>query len=311
VKKSTLALMIILTLTGFGLLLTACRPDPQKTVVALIFCDVTNSLTKEESRKVGAIAAEIVEGLPPGAKLKLYPIQKQTEIPTPIDIGTEEVYRAAAEEECKGPEITSDQEMEACEKVKGKEKRRAMIKKAVDDLYDGLNRGPDNRTCIINALGFASSTAHTDYRDAEKYDLRMFLISDMVEWCSITPLPDPVVKMDKRDINPEIKRAVAFQSEKTQPGSPKPDRREFDCNLAGVTIYSVFPTASDTSKVPIDVRPDREDVKTFWRAILKRCEVKDEQLIWVDSGDLTEQMKRLDEQYGLTQEPAAARARNH
>lgn len=243
-------------------------PSPQKTVVALILCDVTSSLTKEENRRVGTLAAKVVESLPENATFKLFPIQIQTQVPTAIRLDLNEDGEEIASDYTI-PELRSNVEEDDYAKVK--KVRREQIEREVDKLYKSANKGSDNRTCIINALGFASNFFRTNYRDAA-YQPELYLISDMVEECSNTPLPGKVVKLNKNNISAEIGLA-----DKLPPG----------WDLSGVRIFCIFPAAADT---PERVRPGREDVKRFWNTIFKKCGLKEGDvgsgITWDDSGEM-------------------------
>lgn len=243
-------------------------PQPQK-VVAIILCDVTSSLTKEENQRVATLAANILDHLPEKATFKLFPIQIQTQMPTAIRL---DFNKDGKDDEADYlvPELRSNIEEEEYEKVK--KFRREQIMVEIDNLYKRANKITDNRTCIINALGFASNFFHTNYRDAA-YRLELYLISDMVEECSNTPLPGKVVKMNKNDISAEIRLA-----DKLPPG----------WNLSGVSIFCIFPAAIDTPTVANKNRPGREDVKRFWNTIFKKCgqEEGGSTIVWDDSGEL-------------------------
>lgn len=312
-------IQIPLLAMGLALALASCNGEPPppavKTVVALIFCDVTNSLTEGESERVSSIAVSIVDSLPDGAVFKLYPIQIQTEVPAQIKIDLNGNNSEDPEDySVPRPKDNVEAQKQEGAREQQRKERREQIRKGVDALYRQQNRGVDNRTCIMNALGFASNYISTHYGDAKKYDVRMFLISDMIEECNDTPLPDGRVEMDKRDISAEIQRAAAFQAAHSQTRNPAPESSQltdrsspdpaFQCDLAAVTIYCVFPAAEDTSKVPSARRPSRGDVKAFWNEIFKGCgfggsprrgdeEAHGGRIIWVDSGDLTEPLKNL------------------
>jgi hypothetical protein len=289
--------MALAICTLFASLLLACKDEisnsngssenktAPKTTVALVFCDVTNSLTREENRKVGSLAADIVDKLPDKTIFRLYPIQIQTQLQAAIKIDINKNGKDD-DEDHSVVEIISNTQRDEYEKVK--QKRREQIENGVDDLYERLNKVPqDNRTCILNALGFAHNFFLPIYGDSSKYDLRMYLISDMIEECNTSPLPVRRVEMDRRNISREISLA------NTLPQS---------WNLSGVQIMCIFPTASGTAEnqgtpdVSSARRPNRDDVKSFWNTVFKRCGFKDEdfqsgRILWIDSGELPDQLK--------------------
>ncbi len=295
--------LVICTVLLFGSCGRDCprcpEPPPERTKVALIFCDVTNSLTKGENRRVGSIAADIVSSLPPGSIYKLYPIQIQTQIPAPIEVDANEDGRLDDEDYRIPPEPANNVEegRTAETRKRWRERARELILKSVDGLYDQMNKGPDNRTCIVNALSFASNYLSTNYGDTQKYEPLLFIISDMVEECNSTPLPGQLLKMNKPDISEEIQKAKALSAEQ-----PAPDGRRFGCRLADVTAYCVFPASPETPTVPRARRPDRDQVKEFWNAVFGVCGLKGEgaeaeRIVWVDSGDLTQQLRSLGTPY--------------
>jgi hypothetical protein len=281
---------------GFCLFLGSCIGDSsqntntatnnKKQVVALIFCDVTNSLTKEENKRVGTLAADIIDRLPQEARFKLYTIQIQTQLPTKIKLDINKNGEEDAED-ISVPAMEDNIKQKEYETTTVKE-RRKQIESEIEELFKRFNKGDDKRTCILNALGFAAGYFDTEYKDDKdnKYDLRLYLISDMVEECKTTPLPGKVVNMAKRDISTEIGLA---------------DKLATGWNLAKVKIECIFPTAlgtpdsPGTSDVSRQVRPDREDVKRFWNAIFKHLNFQDEdfknqRIVWRDSGDLPERL---------------------
>ena len=188
----------------------------------LIFCDVTNTSRQRRTRRPGPPTADIVDNLPPGATFKLYPIQQQTQLPAPISLDSNGNGRED-EEDYRIPKPVNSVEAKEIEKTyeKTKQVRRQKIQDAVNSLYNQLNKGQDNRSCIINVLGFASNKFQTEYSgDADRYELRLYLVSDMIEECNVTPLANKVVEMDKPDIDAEIKRAEEFKSNESR---PRPD----------------------------------------------------------------------------------------
>lgn len=278
--------LLLSLVLGFALLAGGCDgepPPPSRTVVALIFCDVTNSLTEEENAKTGVITANIVDNLPPGAIFKIYPIQQQTQLLAPVSLDSDGNGRED-EEDYRIPKPVNSVEAREVEKTYGKMKevRRQKIQDAVNSLYDQLNKGQDNRSCIINVLGFASNKFQTEYADDSRYELRLYLVSDMIEECNVTPLANKVVEMDKPDIDAEIRRAEEFKSE---------------WNLARVQIHCIFPSTRQTPEVSARRRPSREQVKRFWNAMfggcgLEKAAFKNGQVKWGDSGELPEQLRR-------------------
>lgn len=272
--------LVLPVVLGCVLLMNNCGggqpPAKSKTVVALIFCDVTNSLTKEENRRTGSTAADIIDGLPEGSQFKIYPILIQTQLPAhiPLDVnGISGEDRGDYEVPLHATDVDARKNAEADQKRR--ETRRQQIQSQLDSLYDQLNKGPDNRSCIINVLGFASNKFRTEYNDEERYELRLYLISDMIEECNVTPLAGNVVEMDKRDISAEIKRASEFKSE---------------WNLSRVSIYCIFPSTRETAGVSFARRPSRDDVKKFWNAMFRGCGLENGafqngQVQWRDSSE--------------------------
>ncbi|MFL6278067.1 MAG: hypothetical protein ACJ74G_23000 [Blastocatellia bacterium] len=219
---------------------TSGGPQAVKTRVALIFADVTNSLKPEESQQVAQLTAQVVNSLPRRSEFVVYPIQIETQRLSPILRGTV-------------PAAISDKEKQAYELAKAQ--RDQDLAKKIDALYNEVRKNKeDNRTCILNTLGFAKNFFQ-QYADPGKYDLDLVYISDMTEECRNTPVHS-LIKLNKREINSEIRIIQSL-----------PDGND----LSNVRVTVIIPTAEATYSANQKLRPDMEDLKRFWLAAFNRC----------------------------------------
>jgi hypothetical protein len=233
-----------------ALLFSACPPIIERGNVndsvrarrmrkVLIWCDVTKSLLDTERGKVADLAADILDRLPADAEYALYPIQKETE--TPTDITRVDASVGGVDEIPEGV----------------KEARRKDIKGKMEQFYKDANapRQPDQRTCILNTLGFAERYFRDT--DRQKYEPTLIYISDMIEQCKQTPLGRAIDL--KNDPHPELfEAAEAFAA--------PPD-------LSYATIYVIIPTTEQTFTVPPGQRPTLDDRIRFWNIIFRKCQV--------------------------------------
>jgi hypothetical protein len=224
-------------------LLTSCPPPP-KTRVIFIFCDVTNSLVEQESAKVATHAADVLDGLPPGSLYRLYPIQAETGQLAPLEQG-----KIERED---NPNVEKGR----------KRSRRQRLSESLAQLYKVTNVNRyDNRTCILNTLGFASN----QLRDfpADKYQRELVFISDMLEECDATPLRQSV-DIRKADIGREVKLAGDFPQ---------------GIDFSGVIINIITPTTIETYRnYDPKTRPQMDALQEFWFTVFKRCNVAAESI---------------------------------
>ena len=220
--------------------LTACQPTP-RTRIIFLFCDVTNSLQPEESNKVAMHAADVLDGLTPGTLYRVYPIQAETGQLAPLAEG----------------KIERGRDNPNLEKAL-RASRREQLSKKLAELYRAssqLNRY-DNRTCILNTLGFASN----QLRDfpGERYEREMVFISDMLEECDATPLRQ-TVDIRKGDISKEVKLAGDFPQ---------------GIDFSQVVVNVITPTTIETYlKYDAKTRPQMDTLQDFWFTVFKRCNV--------------------------------------
>jgi hypothetical protein len=226
---------------------------PDKTDVVLIFADVTNSLVSEENKEVSRLAARVLDSLTGGTQYAIYPILRETQRPSLIKKG--EIY------------LDADAEVNRAAK-KARQKELADI---IENLYTTTNNFPnstssngkedENRTCILNTLGFAENY-FSQYKDSSKYDLQLIFISDMIEECNSTPL-NRRIKMDKENISEEIDLA---------------QKCDISLNLSNVNITIIIPSTPNTAKVSAGRRPSREHLMQFWSNIFRHCQFTEEML---------------------------------
>jgi hypothetical protein len=229
---------------------TKSEPKP-KTKVAILFCDVTNSLLKDENKEVGLIATAVLNNLPVGTKYVIYPIQMETQRLNPIKEG-------------RVLEPDSDPDVQKA----FLERTNKEVIEQIDELYRTTNtprpaNAPklDNRTCILNSLNFAEN--YFRQYDLKTHETELIFISDMIEECDSTPL-QARIELDKQDISKEIGLA-----EKFPPG----------LNLSHTRITIIIPSTKETySNAQPGRRPSIEQLKAFWYRIFKNCGLQDSAL---------------------------------
>jgi len=232
----------------------------EKPLVLLSLLDATSSLNEAEHNRVAELATEILRVLPPGTKYGMYPIQIES---------------------ARVPAILPDTEIAPQETdVDSKEYVKNELPKREKELSENLHRlyktgeriADDRRSCIINMLWFAEDhlkqlSGGSVLGPNNVY--RLVIISDMVEECGNTPFGE--VRLNKQNIDEEIKLADNF----TQVTSPP--------NLSNVFVTVIFPLA-DNSPMDLSRRPSDRDLRAFWKKILNHCQVRDENLEWISTG---------------------------
>jgi hypothetical protein len=213
--------------------------------VVFIFCDVTNSLNKSESEMVATMASKVLATFPTGTEYRIYPILAQTYQLAPIN-DNEQVLPPRDE----NPKIQDINQ----------KKRQEEITSKLANLYNVTNAGRyDNRTCILNAIDFASNQLK-DF-GPDDYDRELIFISDMLEECDVTPLQHRI-NLRKGDISEEIKLASNF---------PK------GADLSHMRITIITPTTEDTYlKYQPGLRPPMSSLQEFWYNIFKQCNIPPE-----------------------------------
>jgi hypothetical protein len=250
--KKTLTLWLLFT--AATTILTSCDTEPivmvQKTRVALVFSDVTSSLIPQENKEVAMLTADVLDHLPPGATYAVYPIQIETQRLTPIVEG-----KAMVE--------TNEQA-----NIAVKDQRRKELIRAIADLYGKIRvvrdhsspyGKPDNHSCILNTLGFAQDQFR-QFADPGRFDLELIYISDMVEECNRTPMHQPIV-LARKDISKEITLA---------------QNSALKLNLSNTRVTIIIPSTTETYLV--GHRPNLDELRLFWEAVLKGCGFSDETL---------------------------------
>jgi hypothetical protein len=249
-RKPLVVLVCCLLLTGACSSCQEHQPtSPRKSKVALVFCDVTNSLIPAESEEVAILAAQILDSLPAGTKYVVYPINIETQRLSAIAEG----------------QIITEKDEQAAIAVRAV--RRQELTQSVSNLYKAMSTvkdqygKPDNRTCILNTLVFAEDYFR-QFNDPARYDLELIFISDMLEECNRTPLHTRI-ELAKRNLSKEIALARDAQ---------------LNLNLSHVRITAIIPTTQETYKASPGRRPSVEDVKEFWKNIFRKCGFTDESL---------------------------------
>lgn len=205
--------------------------EMSKTPVVVMFCDVTNSLLKDENQNVAEHAAQFLKNFPDKAEVIVYPIHIQTQRMMPIIKWQIPVRTTSKDRILYGNELT---------------RYVKHVVKEIDTLYKEVNKlQPQDRSCIINTI----ETACRYFRqfDVIKYRFELIYISDMFEECGQTPI--------KQTIN---MRKDILMAKKQADMLPKSEL------LKNVHITVVLPTARSSIT---QSRPDINDVKQTWEII--------------------------------------------
>lgn len=223
-------------------------PDLRKERVVFVFCDVTFSLNGTERTQVARMAANILNHLPAGTAYRVYPIQAETAALAPIN-----------EKELRIPERNKNAGLQAVRDEQRQDELIAELErysKEMNSTPDGRERRDDNRTCIVNALGFAAN--QLKQFPAEKYDRELVIISDMLEECNDTPLGRRV-NIKQPDITQELKLANNF-----------PEGND----LSAVKITIITPVTLETYvKHAPGKEPSMAALKEFWAVVFSRYKV--------------------------------------
>jgi hypothetical protein len=244
-------------------------PEVEKPPVVLFLLDATSSLNDAEHKKIGSLATELLRVLPPGTKYGMYPIQIES---------------------ARVPAILPDTEIPAqTTDVEERDYTNNELAKREKELAENLNKlyktgdriADDRRSCIINMLWFAEDHLK-QLSGASVFDsnhvYRLVIISDMVEECGTSPFGE--VRLNKQHIADEIKLADNFSQVTSAP------------NLSNVLVTVIFPLA-DESPLELSRRPSDRDLRAFWKKILTHCQVKDENLEWISTGQLPNWHRKL------------------
>lgn len=249
--------LTLIVLAAFAGATSACENgslvQPRRTTVALIFSDVTSSLVQQESKRVAALTADVLDALPPGTNYAVYPIQMETQRLAPIREGTVTAGRGT----------TADLAI--------KQQRREELDQAITELYEqtrkvrdhgSLEGRPDNHSCILNSLTFAEQQFR-QFADRDRYDLELIFISDMIEECNRTPMRRPIT-LAKKDISKEIKLAETV---------------DLSLNLSAARVTMIIPSTMETYRQSQAQRPDLRELQAFWKQVMKHCGFDDESLL--------------------------------
>ncbi len=249
----------------------ATSPTPEQPPIALFLLDATSSLNDAEHKQVAGLATEILKVLPHASQYGMYPIQIES---------------------ARVPAIIPDDVVDTLTDVELEEYDKKRLPKLEKELIDNLEKvyktgeriADDKRSCIINMLWFAEDRLKQMSGAAalnSNKTYRLVVISDMVEECGSSPLGE--VRLNKQNIAEEIKLADNF----TQITSPP--------NLSNVHVTVIFPLAQQ-SPIELSRRPADRDLRAFWKKIFNHCQVKDEYLEWIPTGQLPNWYKRLEQQ---------------
>ena len=278
---SLLGLLFFSSCGGDGPIVPPPEQSPatsaEKPPVVLFLLDATSSLNDAEHKQVASLATALFRVLPPDTKFGLYPIQIES---------------------ARVPAILPDDKVPSQESdVEERDYAKNKLPKIEKDLADNLNRlyksgdriADDRRSCIINMLWFAedhlkqlSGASVLDQNNV----YRLVIISDMVEECGSSPFGE--VRLNKQNIAEEIKLADNF----TQITSPP--------NLSNVLVTVIFPLAQQ-GPMELSRRPADRDLRAFWKKILSHCQVKDENLEWISTGQLPNWSRKLAERKEATE----------
>lgn len=240
---------------------------------AIIFADVTSSLSPDEMGRVVSTTSEVIGALPAETHVAVYTIQIDPEA-TPL-------------KEITLPRRGSNIDERVAAQRRVQEFRQA-VSTAIIQQYCAINFNDpatrtqcanlqfvpkpqdDLRSCILGRLEKASRKI-ADAREAGATDIEVIFVSDMVEECERTPLRRRV-RLTRTSLAAETKNVPQYES------LP---------NLAGASITIVVPRAAESS-----VRastPDLRDLREYWRAVFAACHA--EMSMWRFDSELPSRLK--------------------
>jgi hypothetical protein len=212
----------------------------------VVLADVTSSLNPAESRSVAALTASILDVLPVGAAYRVYPIHMDMERPSLIVEGAV----PSVADVWTNPEVATA--------------RKDFLDRAIRQQYLEVNAPSvalDKRTCILDGLSFVESLfRNPEYENTPK---QLYIVSDMIEECSMTPL-GVEVDLHHRTVRKELDFAGSF------PTGP---------DWSSVAVALIVPSNS-LPAAKIQERPRLQDLKFFWARVLSRWLVPNEHLVW-------------------------------
>ncbi len=222
-----------------GILFSSCNsvkeifiPPPSRSYIAVIFSDVTGSLSSGEKKNVSDLTVKLIQGLPVGTKYVVYPIHSNTEFPSPLIEGE---LGNSVQGQAKKIEVNN------LSSLLGK------LNKDVDTL-----NGSDQKSCILNTIRTARNEFKNRCSSQKSCVSELFYVSDMIEECNRTPLNRPV-NLNKSDITSELAEANNFPEEE---------------KLSDITVTIILPINSQ--EVHSSTRPNRKDFEEYWRRIFVR-----------------------------------------
>jgi hypothetical protein len=222
------------------------RRNKHPTILTVVLADVTGSLTPVESNSVAALTASVLDTLPPGAAYRVYPIHMDMERPSVIVDGMVPSL----------PGIWMDPNVAMA--------RREFVDTKLHEIHlevNGTSLKVDSGTCILDGLSFVDNLFRSpEYEGIPK---QLYIISDMIEECPMTPLGIGV-SLHHRLSSRELEVASTF------PTGP---------DWSSVAVGLVVP-ADVTPAARVQDRPRLRDLRLFWGRILSRWRVQNGNLVW-------------------------------
>ncbi len=234
---------------------TTAQKNRRKLMI--VWWDITKSLYATEQGAGLDWGTTIVSNLPAHSTYYFFPINAETQRPTPLDQGEK-------------PPVDSPE---------ARVLFRRALKKRIQDNVDKLRRQiradeeaaksyggviqRDRRTCLLDALNYSGTVLQNEPKDIEA---EIVFISDMVEDCFHQTLNNgkgAFIQLTQPDVDSEIRAAA---------GIP------LDLQLKQVWVTVIVPTAS--SDTPVRQRPDMNGLQKFWRATFQRCGLNTDKYQW-------------------------------
>lgn len=234
---------------------SAAATAPRKLVI--IWWDITKSLYASEQDVGLDWGLTVVANLPADSTYYLFPVNSETQRPTPLDYG----QKPATDSPEARLLFTRDLKKRVKENV-DRLKRQIHEDEQAAKNYGGVIQR-DKRTCLLHALSYSGTLLQNHPKDLQ---VEILFISDMIEDCfhqTQNHGKGAFIQLTQVDVEPEMKAAAAIP---------------LNAQLKDAWVTVVVPTAS--LETPVPPRPDMNRLQEFWRAIFERCGVNSERYQW-------------------------------
>lgn len=234
---------------------TALAQRPPKLMI--IWWDITKSLYASEQDVGLEWAITVISNLPAHSTYYLFPINAETQRPTPLDQGEKPVI------------VSPEARLLFAKEVKkrvwvniGKLKRQIHQDEQAARSYGGVVER-DKRTCLLHALNYSGTLLPNHTKDLQ---VEILFISDMIEDCFHQTLKGgkgSFIQLTEENVESEMTAAAKIP---------------LNVQLKEVWITIIVPTAS--SETPVPRRPDMNGLQEFWRATFEKCGLNSNRYQW-------------------------------